>query len=101
MGEIDIEGRLIVWDDNKDAINRQKHNLSLRRAARVFLDENRIEFRDNKHSEEEERFITIGRVKDVLFVAYTEREEKTRLISARKANKEERSWYFYGNDLCL
>lgn len=101
MGEIEIEGRLVVWDDNKDIINRQKHGLSFRRAARVFLDENRIEFPDEKHSEEEERKITIGRVKEVLFVVCTERDEKTRLISARKANKEERSWYLYGNDLYL
>ena len=101
MGEIEIEGRLVVWDDNKDEINRQKHNLSFRRAARIFLDENRIEFPDEKHSDEEERFITIGKVKDVLFVVYTERDDKTRLISARKADKEERSWYYYGNAVCL
>ena len=97
MGEIDIEGRLIVWDDNKDAINRQKHNVAFLDAARVFLDENRIDFPDEKHSEDEERNITIGRVGKILFVVYTEREDTTRLISARKANKNERSMYFYGN----
>mgnify|MGYP002626709548 CR=1 FL=1 len=101
MGEIEIEGRLVVWDDNKDEINRQKHNVAFEDAARVFLDENRIDFPDEKHSIEEDRSITIGRVGKILFVVYTERDDKTRLISARKANKNERSKYYYGNAVCL
>jgi len=52
----------------------------------VFLDEKRIEKYDRKHSTDtEDRWNVIGKVDDVLFVVYTERNERTRIISARKA----------------
>ena len=50
-----------------------------------------LEFYDELHSDEEERYIGIGKVDKVLFVVYTERPEHnaTRLISARLANARE------------
>ncbi len=79
------------WDEEKNHINKIKHDgISFEMAVRVFLDEKRIEKYDNLHStESEDRWNVIGMVNDVLFVVYTERDERTRIISARKATKEE------------
>jgi len=68
--------------------------VSFQTAALVFYDENRIEMYDSKHSLEEDRYNTIGMVEDVLFVVYTERKDRLRIISARLANKKERSMYY-------
>ena len=88
------------WDENKNTINKQKHGLDFETAALVFNDERRIEIYDVEHSTEEDRYNTIGLVKDVLFVVYTERREKIRLISARLATPTERSIY-YDQDLYI
>ena len=61
---------------------------------RVFEDDNRIEFYDATHSDEEDRYNTIGMVRDILFVVYTERKEYIRIISARKANPKEQRLYY-------
>lgn len=84
------------WDEEKAAANIRKHGITFEAAAKVFLDENRIEIYDAVHSIEEERYITIGRAGDVLFVVYTERRPNIRLISARLATARERKVY-YGN----
>ena len=63
-------------------------------AARIFNDEDRIERRDEEHSQDEERIQVIGMVEDILFVVYTERTDATRLISARKATERERRDYY-------
>lgn len=68
--------------------------MSFQTAALVFSDENRIEMYDSEHSLEEDRYNTIGMVEDVLFVVYTERKDRLRIISARLANKKERSMYY-------
>ena len=77
-------------------LNRQKHGITFETAALVFADDNRIEKLDNEHSDDEERWQVIGKVEDILFVIYTDREDRTRIISARKADKAERRIY-YGN----
>ena len=85
------------WDENKNKINKAKHGISFETAARVFLDENRIEIFDARNSKEnEDRFITIGKAGKILFVVFTEREDRTRIISARLAEKKEKEAY-YGN----
>ena len=86
----------VEWDDAKEKINIKKHGISFDTAALVFSDQNRLEFYDEWHSRDEDRYITIGAVDDVLFVVYTDREEAVRLISARVATEEERRLY-YGN----
>ena len=93
-----INNIVFEWDDEKNRINKRKHNVDFNDAAKVFGDENRIEWLDEEHSDEENRYITIGRVKKILFVIYTERENKTRLISARRADKEERMMYYAGDE---
>ena len=94
MGEIEFEGLIVEWDDDKNALNWKKHKIYFENAARVFLDENRIDYLDELHSDDEERWKVIGRVKNILVVIYTERGEKLRLISARKAEKEEEEEYY-------
>ena len=89
---------LFEWDDNKEKINLAKHGIDFSTAARVFQDENRVEFYDEAHSDDEEdRYITIGQINGVaiiVLVVYTERKNAIRLISARKATKQERSMYY-------
>ena len=94
MGEIEVGEYVVEWDDNKAEINYKKHGIRFRVAARVFLDDNRIEFLDEAHSDDEERWKVIGRVRDVLAVIYTERNEKLRIISARFATNEEEDEYY-------
>ena len=88
-----IANQNVEWDDTKAAINRQKHGIEFEDAALVFADENRIERRDDKHSQDEERWQVIGMVNDVLFVVYTERVNSIRLIMAREASPKERREY--------
>ena len=59
------------------------------------MDLNRLEFYDEKHSTaEEDRYITIGLVEEILTVVYTERTTALRIISARAATKKERMAYY-------
>ena len=82
------------WEEQKEILNIEKHHISFNIAKRVFKDMNRIEIYDIQHSLDEDRYNTIGMVEDVLFVVYTERKEKIRLISARLATEKERSLYY-------
>ena len=100
MGEIQVENYFVEWDDEKNKKNYKKHGLKFETAARIFLDENRIEEIDEVHSDFEERIKTVGRVGKILAVIYTERGEKYRLISARQADKNEEDEY-YGQYSCL
>lgn len=84
------------WNKEKERLNLKKHGIAFETAAKVFLDEKRIEVYDEAHSIDEDRYITIGLVEDILFVVYTERHPKIRLISARLATARERKLY-YGN----
>ena len=85
------------WDEEKNRINQRKHGISFETAAYVFEDENYIEMYDFEHSIDEDRYIAIGCVGDVLFVVFAERKENIRLISARLANAEERKLYYDQN----
>lgn len=88
------------WDEEKNRANIRKHDgISFEMAVRVFLDENRIEKYDARHSLDEDRYNVIGMVENLLFVVYTERNDDTiRIISARKATKEECNEYYEEND---
>ena len=85
------------WDEQKEKINIKKHGLDFETASRVFDDENRLEWYDENHSEYEDRYITIGLIDDIaciIMAVYTEREEVIRIISARRATKQEREMYY-------
>jgi uncharacterized DUF497 family protein len=83
------------WDENKERSNLRKHNISFAEGESVFFDTFSITIPDPDHSFEENRFIDIG-VSDknrILVVVYTEREERIRIISVRKATKAEQNLY--------
>ncbi len=83
------------WDEEKNHANKIKHNISFETAAHVFDDPNYIEMYDFEHSsDEEDRFVALGIVGDVLFVVFTERKDKIRLISARLATAKEKEIYY-------
>ena len=82
------------WDEEKNRINKEKHGIDFQTAIHVFDDENRIEIYDVEHSIDEDRYNTIGLVHDMLFVVYTERKDKLRMVSARLATQAERRLYY-------
>jgi uncharacterized DUF497 family protein len=85
------------WDDAKAALNLRKHGIAFEDAAYVFLDPGRIDMVDDRDDYGEDRWLSIGWVSLVLLVvAHTERGvhgEVIRIISARKANAQERAFY--------
>ena len=88
-----------VWDTDKNEANYKKHGITFQAAAMVFDDELRLEFPDVKHSDDEDRYITIGLVHKILTVVYCDRENMAtghtdiRIISARVATKTEQMLY--------
>lgn len=82
------------WDEQKETGNFREHGVMFHTAALVFGDRYRMEIYDRAHSGNEDRYITIGMVDDVLYVVYTKRDDATRLISARIATKKEREVYY-------
>ncbi|MBQ6134324.1 MAG: BrnT family toxin [Lachnospiraceae bacterium] len=89
-----ISDILVEWDDNKNQANIKKHGISFETAALVFADEERIEYYDKLHSQDEDRYVVLGCVQGILYVVYTMRGEAARLISARMANATERKIYY-------
>lgn len=93
-----MEQLLFEWDENKNSINKKKHGVSFEEAKTVFYDENALVIDDPDHSEQEERFIILGNsnIANLLVVChcYRESESVIRLISARKATKNETSVYY-------
>lgn len=90
------------WDDEKSQSNLEKHGVSFDLASEAFLDENAFFTQDDRFDYGEQREILIGRPQglpsDVLLVVFTERQGETiRLISARKANRREKDWYYGQN----
>jgi uncharacterized DUF497 family protein len=83
------------WDPKKAAENLRKHKVSFAEAASVFLDPLALTFCDPDHSDEEDREITIGSSsrQRVLFVSHCERDDRVRIISARRATTKERLQY--------
>ena len=68
-------------------------NVMFSMAARVFLDDNKIDDYDEFHSDDETRYKVIGLVNKVLVVIYTERKEKIRIISVAVQTKKRRHYY--------
>ena len=87
----------IEWDTNKNDVNVKKHHISFETAARVFLDENRLDYYDIVHSMNEDRYITSGLVEEVIVVVYTLRKTRIRIISARLATRKEKELYYEEN----
>lgn len=83
------------WDDAKARTNIQKHGVSFAEAKTVFNDPYLITYPDDAHSDDEERYINLGRSirGRILVVIHTERNDVIRIISSRKATAAERTAY--------
>ncbi len=88
------------WDESKAKSNEMKHKVSFSEASSVFLDELAVEFEDVEHSEKEERFLLLGlssKLKLLLIChCYKDITGNIRIISARKATKNEAKYYPIG-----
>ena len=86
-----------VWDEKKNRLNQKKHTISFEEAKTVFYDENARLIHDPEHSDSEDRFILLGVSCSlrllVVVHAYKEQNEIIRIISARKATKNESKYY--------
>jgi hypothetical protein len=91
---------IFEWDENKNKSNFLKHGISFNEAQTVFSDDLAIYLTDDRHSEDEQRFIVIGESARtrLLVVCHCYRESETviRLISARKAEGSECELYYGG-----
>ena len=85
---------IFEWDAGNRSKNLMKHGIRCEEIEECFDDEPVI-YRDFYHSEREERYICLGKTGKgrLLFIVFTLREEKVRVISARPANQKERSLY--------
>lgn len=92
-----MDGIRFEWDENKNIANRKKHNISFEEAQTAFYDDNALLIDDPDHSEEEERFILLGfsHKANLLVVChcYRQSESVIRIISARRATKNEEKAY--------
>ena len=83
------------WNPDKADRNLSKHGVSFEEAGTVFDDPLFITVLDEEHSVDEERYITLGlsATGKLLLIAHTDRQGAIRIISARKATKNERRFY--------
>ena len=90
-----IQNMEFEWDDQKNKANQRKHRISFEEAAEIFRYP-MYEIVDTRADYSETRYIGIGRNNQmiILTVVYTERGKTTRIISARRANKQEKRLYY-------
>jgi hypothetical protein len=84
------------WDEAKNQANIRKHGIDFRDAVYVFSDHSALSIPDNDHSDDEERWILLGRNRNdkILLVIHTFRQaDSIQLISARKATLVEQTTY--------
>ena len=87
------------WDTNKADSNAKKHGVSFAEAMTVFGDPFELTIQDPDNSSSELRYVSIGLslAGHLLVVVYTEREGRTRIVSAREAIPKERKQYEFTN----
>ncbi len=83
------------WNSHKAQRNLAKHGVSFEEAQTIFRDDTFITVIDHEHSDNEDRYITIGMSNKgrLLMVAHTDRSNIIRIISARKATRNEEIFY--------
>ncbi len=90
-------GLQFEWDDRKNGLNQRKHKVSFEEARTVFYDDEALLKDDPDHSSDEERFILLGLSSAlrtlVVCHCYRKNDEVVRIVSARKANRSERTEY--------
>lgn len=87
------------WDEVKAKENLRKHEVSFEEGKTIFNDPFLFTFPDYEHSVDEERYIDIGLsvTGRILILTHTERQDKIRIISCRKATARERRFYEEGS----
>jgi uncharacterized DUF497 family protein len=93
----DVIYRRFIWNQRKNEENKSKHKLSFEKASEVYADPFIMEQYDEVHSTEtEERHNIIGIVNKVvvIFLVATEQGDRIRIISARKAERQEKEAYY-------
>ena len=86
------------WDDYKADRNLIDHTVSFEQSSVACRDPSAVEWIDDRRAYDEERIALLGIYgRDVLFVAYTERGDTIRIISARRAEKHEQDRYYRQN----
>lgn len=77
------------WDHGNNQKSQSKHGVSMSEAEEIFFDDNKQEYPDPTHSKKEVRKIVVGSTKEkrLLFVIYTIRNNKIRIVSVRDLNK--------------
>lgn len=83
------------WDKGNSSKNLKKHDVSDQEAEEAFFDRDKVQHPDPIHSQSEKRFFLIGKTKNhkLLYIAYTKRDNKIRIISARPLNQKEKYLY--------
>ena len=93
-----MENDLFEWDDVKAARNWRNHSVTFEMACEAFKDMFAVEWVDRDHDNAEERFAMLAMVEHrVMFVSYTMRQHRIRIISARLAEPFERRRYHNEN----
>ncbi|MBI2464709.1 BrnT family toxin [Candidatus Shapirobacteria bacterium] len=84
-----------LWDKGNLDKNWLKHQVLTSESEEIFYDDSKIILKDILHSNTEDRFIILGKTKKnrLLFIAFTKRNNKIRIISARNADKKEKKLY--------
>jgi uncharacterized DUF497 family protein len=88
-------GLLFEWDSDKSKSNVSKHGVSFDEAMTVFSDPLANTIYDPDHSDDEDRYISLGLSSEgrLLVVSFTDRDDRIRITSARVANRRERKQY--------
>ena len=86
---------LFEWDEKKAKQNLLKHKVSFDEASTAFADPFSLTIYDPLHSDEEDRYVLLGKSykNRLIVVVHTERNDRIRIISARKATKNEKKQY--------
>lgn len=84
-----------LWDEGNQQKNWLKHKVKTKEYEEVFLDDQKKIAKDKFHSKSEPRFILLGKTKKMrlIYLIFTTRSKKIRVISARDINKKERKLY--------
>ena len=86
------------WDDEKAASNAEKHDITFEQARLVFRDPFAVELLDDRADYNEDRYILIGMsATRLLVIVHVERHDRNRIISARRAEPNERRFYHEQN----
>jgi len=88
-----LQGTVFEWDSNKAQVNLEKHSVSFEEAVEVFFDPFYQSGDATRNDEQRDFILGYSLSPRILLVVYVERRERTRIISARPATRQERKLY--------